>query len=544
MIFHVFDTTLREHVLAYDHPVSIDQLIDTTENQTPVCGALVDNAYVRLDQVIDHDCTVYLKDVRDGYANMSLQYSLALVYRYAIHQIIPDCRIDICNSLSKGLFTRIAGHTPTAALCQKITEKMNEVIASDMKIHETWMDKREFMKREDTCELFESANDLNGAYHISVGSETDHCPIHVLPSTRYLKLFEVRKYRHGILLRFPDRNDPSHIPPFVEQPVLYNAFAEETGWDRITGIANASQLNHAIGTDRFRETVMISDALHERKIAEIASLIREKGKRIILIAGPSSSGKTSFAMRLCIQLRVLGLHPLYLGTDDYFVDRDDLARVQKGKIDFEALSAVDGDLFATQMNALLDGEEADIPEYDFVSGKKVFGRRITTVGEGQPIVIEGIHGLNPKLTEMIGDEMKLKIYISPLTSLNVDGHHRVPTSDVRILRRMIRDYRSRGISPSDTIRKWAGVRDGEEKNIFPYCGHADVFFNTQCTYEIAVLKKYAMPLLNGIACDDPSYPEAQRIMAFLQYFNVPEDDSMILNNSILREFIGGSILVK
>ncbi|MGM9940809.1 MAG: uridine kinase [Bulleidia sp.] len=544
MIIHVYDTDLRECVFEPDHPVSIGQLIDHMGNGTPVCGALVDREYVRLDHIIDHDCTVCFRDVRDSYANMSMQYSLALLYRYAVHQLLPECEIQICNSLSKGLFTRIVGHTPTVDLCRRITEKMNEIIEADMEIHETWMDRNAFIQREETRELFESAQDLKGAYLVSIGSESDHCPIHTLPSTCYLRLFEVRRYRHGILLRFPDRNNPSVVPAFVEQPVLYNAFAEETKWDRITGIANAAQLNRTIGTDCFRETVMISDALHERKIAETASLIREKGKRIILIAGPSSSGKTSFAMRLCIQLRVLGLHPLYLGTDDYFVDRADLARVQKGKIDFEALTAVDTELFSTQMNALLDGENVDIPEYDFVSGKKLFGRRITTVQEGQPIVIEGIHGLNPELTEMIPDEMKLKIYISPLTSLNVDGHHRVPTSDIRILRRMIRDYRTRGTSPSDTIRKWAGVRDGEEKNIFPYCGHADVFFNTQCTYEIAVLKKHALPLLEGIACDDPAYPEAQRIIRFLQYFNAAQDDTMILNNSILREFIGGSILLK
>ena len=218
--------------------------------------------------------------------------------------------------------------------------------------------------------------------------------------------------------------------------------------------------------------------------------------------------------------------------------------MQGEHIDYEALSAVDTELFSNQMAQLLGGDVVALPYYDFKQGKKIFGKRITSVRPGQPIVIEGIHGLNPALTEMLNEDMKLKIYVSPLTSLNIDSHHRIPTSDVRILRRMIRDYRTRGNSPSDTILSWHNVRAGEEKNIFPYCGHADVFFNTQCTYEVAVLKHYATPLLQSIDLGDPAFAEAQRILTFLQYFNEAQDDHAVLSNSILREFIGGSILVK
>ena len=537
--------------LTVEQVMSLEEIIRTygVTSDTPVVSALCDQEYIRLDQMIDHSCTIFLKDVRDGYGNMSLQYSLSLLYRCAVKQVVGRCDVQICNSLSKGLFTRIIGINPTDELCEKIEAKMRELVEKDAVIKEKYL-KRDALLKEcgtdllDQVKLFESAQDVTGAYLIELEGIQDYCPLHVLPSASYLNLFEVRRYRNGILLRFPDRNDPCHVPAFQQQAVLYNAFAEETRWDRLTGVESAAKLNHIVNTEQFNEVVMISDALHERKIAEIASTIAKEEKRIILIAGPSSSGKTSFAKRLCIQLRVIGMHPLYLGTDDYFVDRADLPSVQGENIDYEALSAVDTKMFSRHIEALLEGESVVVPRYDFKEGKKFFdGERISLKAD-QPIVIEGIHGLNPKLTEMLNEDMKLKIYISPLTSLNIDVHHRIPTSDVRILRRMIRDHRTRGISPSATLLSWGKVRDGEERNIFPYCGNADVFFNTQCTYEVAVLKKYAEPLLKAIDHDDPSWPQAQRILTFLQYFNTAKDDSAILNNSILREFIGGSILVE
>ncbi|HAW13106.1 MAG TPA: nucleoside kinase [Erysipelotrichaceae bacterium] len=537
--------------LTIEQAMHLEEIIRTygVTSDTPVAAALCDQEYIRLDQMIDHSCTIFLKDVKDGYGNMSLQYSLSLLYRCAVKQVVGRCDVQICNSLSKGLFTRIIGINPTDEICHRIEEQMRLLVEKDIVIKEEYMEREPLLQvcSKDLPEVYELVNsttDVSGAYIIEMEGVKDYCPIHVLPSTGDLQLFEVRRYRNGILLRFPDMNDPCHVPPYSPQAVLYNAFAEETKWDRLTGISGVSQLNRVVNTEKFDEVAMISDALHERKIAEIASMIKKEEKRIILIAGPSSSGKTSFAKRLCIQLRVIGMHPLYLGTDDYFVDRKDLPKVQGEHIDYEALSAVDTELFSLQMTRLLGGDMVDLPYYDFKQGKKIFGKRITSVRPGQPIVIEGIHGLNPALTEMLNEDMKLKIYVSPLTSLNIDSHHRIPTSDVRILRRMIRDYRTRGNSPSDTILSWHNVRAGEEKNIFPYCGHADVFFNTQCTYEVAVLKHYATPLLQSIDLGDPAFAEAQRILTFLQYFNEAQDDHAVLSNSILREFIGGSILVK
>ena len=272
-------------------------------------------------------------------------------------------------------------------------------------------------------------------------------------------------------------------------------------------------------------------------------MIHHRGKRIILIAGPSSSGKTSFAKRLCIQLRVIGLKPLYLGTDDYFIDRKDLPVGPDGKKDLESLHAVDINLFTSQMNDLLAGKKVDLPTFEFVQGIKEYGKRITSIEAGQPIVIEGIHALNPALTEDIPEDVKFRIYISPLTQLNLDEHHRVPTTDARMLRRLVRDYRTRGRSAAETIDDWPSVRAGEEVNIFPYNSQADVFFNSQAIYELAVLKKYAEPLLKGIKVSQPEYSEAQRMLEFLSFFVPLKDESCIANNSIVREFIGGSVLV-
>ena len=272
--------------------------------------------------------------------------------------------------------------------------------------------------------------------------------------------------------------------------------------------------------------------------------IPNEKKRIILIAGPSSSGKTSFAKRLCIQLRVCGLRPLYLGTDDYFIDRKDLIPDEKGNIDFETIKALDIDLFTSQMNDLLAGKEVDLPAFDFISGEKKYGSRITKIDASMPIVIEGIHGLNPMLTEGIPEKEKFRIYISPLTSLNIDAHHRIPTTDARMLRRLVRDYRTRNRSAAQTIHDWPSVRRGEDKWIFPYCDDADAFFNSSAIYELSVLKKYAEPLLHSISKGQEEYSEARRMLDFLKFFRTIDDVHEIAINSILREFIGGSILVE
>ncbi|MEG0663428.1 MAG: nucleoside kinase, partial [Anaerovoracaceae bacterium] len=277
---------------------------------------------------------------------------------------------------------------------------------------------------------------------------------------------------------------------------------------------------------------------------EIAQAIQREEKRIILIAGPSSSGKTTFARRLAIQLKVNGLKPIYLGTDDYFINREDMPLDKNGEKDFEGFDALEIDLFNKNMNALLAGEVVDIPEFDFIEGKKKFGNRITSIKHNQPIIVEGIHALNGRLTEQIPDRQIYKIYISPLTQLAIDEYNRIPTTDARIFRRMVRDYKYRGHDAQGTIKSWPKVRAGEDKNIFPYNGEADAFFNSAHIYELAVLKKYAEPLLKKIKETEPEYSEAVRLLKFLEFFNVLEEEQVIANNSIIREFIGGSVFVE
>ncbi|MGN0710718.1 MAG: nucleoside kinase, partial [Anaerovoracaceae bacterium] len=361
-------------------------------------------------------------------------------------------------------------------------------------------------------------------------------------STGYTKLFELRKYRRGVLLRFPHPKNPNVIPEFVDEVKLYEAFGEATNWGRLMEVSYVDDLNKKVLNGEYKELIQLSEALHEKKVAELADIIKRQKKRIILIAGPSSSGKTTFAKRLLIQLKVNGLKPIYLGMDDYFKEREEMSVDENGEKNFEDVSALDVELFNAQMNALLAGEIVDIPSFDFIDGKKKFGQRLIAIDKEQPVIIEGIHALNGELSAAIPDEEKFKIYISPLTALNIDKHNRIPTTDARMLRRIVRDYKFRGYSAKNTIEMWPKVRAGEDKNIFPFSNEADELFNSVHLYEISVLKKYAEPLLMEIRKDEPEYSEAQRMLGFLKHFEAIEDDSMIANNSILREFIGGNVL--
>lgn len=515
-----------------------------------VLAAKMDNRIVELTRAIENSCTtVEFLDMRDQAANLIYQRSISFVYLKAVRDVLGKVPVIIENSLNKGLYTEVGTPEPvTDEQVRQVERRMRELVEKDIPF------KKELMNRKDTLKVL-IEDGLVEKIRMLEKSEVQFFPFyslegfrnffygHMTPSTGYLKYFELRKLRRGVLLRFPHPSKPDEIPPYVDEVLLYQVFAETKKWDRLMGIAYVDDLNEKIESGEYREIIQISEALHEKKIAQIADMITEQKKRIVLISGPSSSGKTTFARRLIIQLRVNGLEPLYLGTDDYFVERHQTPKDQHGEPNFEDIEALDIDLFNRDMNGLLNGSEVDIPTFDFLNGTKVFGKRITRARKGQPIIIEGIHGLNRQLTQKVPDEEKFKIYISPLTQLNIDEHNRIPTTDARMLRRMVRDYRFRGHNAQSTIRSWPKVRKGEDKNIFPYNGEADVFFNSVHIYELAVLKKYADPLLRSITRAEPEYSEAVRMMKFLQYFKTIEDDSIIVNNSILREFIGGSIFV-
>lgn len=547
---HTPDGKIRHRY--YSGTVRIKDIADSVQSELPyeILTARVNRHSCRLSMEIHEDCMLELLDLRSSEANMVYQASLKMLYLKAVHDVLgKDVQIVFNNSLSKGIFTIIRKNNVTPEACARIEQRMHDLSADDFPFEEQKLSREEFTafarahKRLDQEHLAEYAPDLREAKLFRLLDEEEISYEELVPDTSYLKLFEVRRYKNGVLLRFPHPSKPDEVPPFAEQPLLYGAFSEATRWDRIMGVNYAADLNEMIADGEINDLVLLSEALHEKKIAEIAEMIHASGKRIVLIAGPSSSGKTTFAKRLCIQLRVAGLRPLYLGTDDYFLERDETPVGPDGKKDFEGLAALDIDLFNTQMNALLSGKKVDLPRFDFPSGKKVYGERITSIADSQPVVIEGLHCLNPALTPYIPKEQKFLIYISPLTQLNIDMHNRIPTTDARMLRRIVRDARFRNLDAAATIDMWPKVKHGEDNNIFPYNGNADVFFNSSSLYELSVLKKYAQPQLEAIDDSRPEYAEAQRLLRFLQFFRTMEDDSIIPNNSILREFIGGSVIV-
>ena len=532
---------------------SVKEIADDLADRLPytVIAAKVDNHIEDLDFVLEEPCKVELLDIRTQAANLIYQYSLSLIYLKAVKDTLgDDVRVEIQNSLNKGLYTEIKTKEPvTEEQVQAVENRMRELVDADLPFIKTVVDRDKairIIKEDGRTEKLRLLSETLGIKQVKFYTLDGYRNFFyglMAPSTGYIKYFQLMKYRRGVLLRFPHPSAPDRIPDYVDEVKLYQAFGEQTRWDALLGVNYVADLNDKIESGEYKELIQLSEALHEKKIAEIADMIKTQKKRLVLIAGPSSSGKTTFARRLCIQLRVNGLKPLYMGTDDYFVEREDTPLDEKGEKDFENLDALDIDLFNRNMNDLLAGKKVDLPEFDFMTGHKVFGKRITSIDPSQPIVIEGIHGLNGKLTEFIPDGEKFKIYISPLTQLNIDMHNRIPTTDERMLRRMVRDYLYRGHSAQSTINQWPKVRAGEDKNIFPYSGEADVLFNSYHVYEISVLKKYAEPLLRKIAPDEEEYAEAVRMLKFLRFFRTIEDDSIIVNNSIIREFIGGSIFV-
>ena len=516
-----------------------------------VLAARVNNKIERLEHRLYNDCRVELLDMRTQEANLIYQNSLCLIYLKAIDDVLGKVDVDIENAINKGLYTEIKCSTPvTAKDIKKIENRMRQLVKADIPFVREKLTKEEaeavFMETgcPEKAELLCENQHLRKIPFYSLDGCRDFFYGLMVPSTGYIEHFQLMKYRRGVLLRFPHPSNPNVIPEYVDEKMLYKTFGEQSRWGKLMGINYVSDLNRKIEEGKFKELIQLSEALHERRIVEIADMITRQKKRIILIAGPSSSGKTTFAQRLCIQLRVNGLQPLYMGTDDYFVERENTPLDEFGEKNYEDLDAVDIHLFNQNINDLLEGKTVDMPTFNFITGHKEFGKRFTSIKSSQPIVIEGIHALNEELTRELPAEQKFKIYISPLTQLNIDSHNRVVTTDHRMLRRMVRDYKYRGHSAQSTISSWPKVRAGEDKNIFPYSNEADVLFNSVHLYEICVLKKYAKPLLEAITPDEPEYSDAVRMLNFLRFFKTVDDDSAIVNNSILREFIGGSVFTE
>lgn len=535
-----------------DKEMTIEEIINEYCDKLSytVLAAKINNKIVELNERVTEDCKLELLDMRTQAANLIYQYSVSLIYLKAVQDVMENVTVEIQHSLNKGLYTEIKTFKPvTLAQVNAIEKRMRQIVKEDIPIIKEVTTREEGIDRLVDTGMREKARILlhSGVDYAKFYSLSGYINFFyglMVPSTRYIQYFELKKYKRGVLLRFPHPSNPNKIPEYVDEKKLYNAFGEAKKWGELMEVSFVADLNQKVQDGSYKELIQLSEALNEKRIAEIADMITKKQRRIILIAGPSSSGKTTFARRLCIQLRVNGLKPLYLGTDDYFVERSETPLDENGEPNFEDLESIDIKLFNDNMNDLLDGKDVDIPTFEFIEGTKVFGKRITKINSTQPIVIEGIHALNEGLTPFIQDDEKFRIYISPLTQLNIDDHNRIPTTDARMLRRMVRDYLYRNHSAQGTISSWPKVRKGEDKNIFPYSGAADVLFNSVHIYELAVLKKYAEPLLQDIKPDEPEYSEAVRMLKFLKFFETIEDDSVIVNNSIIREFIGGSIFVE
>ena len=470
-----------------------------------------------------------------------------LIYLKAVKAVLGDVDVTIGNSLNQGYFSyiNIGGAKLTSSDIHKIRGMMDRFIAQDLEVvieedsvrhaREKWFslgyrEKARLLEGRPDDEIVEIANLRN--YRNCMYSV-------LLPSTGYINLYEIRPYRTGLLLRLPNALHDHTIPPYRDDDKLYEAYAECRRMRKFTRIDYLADLNEQIRNGNAIGVIRASEWLQSRQLEEFAVKVVEGRKKVVLIAGPSSSGKTTTAKRLCAEIgRLTGEDPLYLGTDDYFVERGETPLGPDGKPDFEGLGAVDLPLFNKQMEDLLAGREVDLPEFDFVKGTKVFGKRITSLNKNQILVIEGIHSLNDVLTQNIPRRDKFKIYISPLTQIAIDRHNRISTADARLLRRMVRDNQFRGYDAEATLEAWPKVRAGESVNIFPYSSSADVVFNSSTVYETNLLKTYAEPLLTAIDESSEQYAEARRILKFMKYFEPIESDEGVPDYSILREFIG------
>lgn len=456
-------------------------------------------------------------------------------------------KLTVDFTVGKSFFIRPdLGFTLTEEFLQRVKEKMHELVAGRIPIM------KRNMPLDEAIELFHK----HGMYDkerlfryrrvsnvniYSIGDFEDYFYGYMVPDTGYLKYFDLQLYQDGFVLMYPG-DDPKVVEPFSPRDKLYKVLKETSDWGLRLDLANVGGLNDRISAGAASETILIEEALMEKKIGEIAGQIVASGnKKLVMIAGPSSSGKTTFSHRLSTQLMALGLKPHPIAVDNYFVNRVDSPRDENGNYNYEILECLDVEQFNEDMIRLLNGERVELPRYNFITGEREYKGDFLKLGAEDILVIEGIHALNDKMSYRLPREMKFKIYISPLTALNVDEHNRVPTTDGRLLRRMVRDARTRGASAQDTIRRWDSVRKGEEENIFPFQEGADAMFNSALAYELAVLKLYAEPLLFGIPRNCPEYAEAKRLLKFMDYFlGVSSED--VPKNSILREFIGGSCL--
>ena len=489
------------------------------------------------------DCAwgVTLGDTEGG---LIYERSLRFVFLLALHQLFPSCRVRIEHSIGRGVYGTVSGLLLTPERVNQIRARMREIVAQNLPFE------RREVSRGEAMAYFEETGQSDKVrllrYRPSerftlyrAGDMMEYFYGVMTPSTGYTPVFDLRLQLPGFVLQLPDAEHPERVAPFVQLPMLMKTFAQSARWDRILGCKNAADLNEMVEKRSLREFIRVNEALQEKAISSIADQFAESGARVLLVAGPSSSGKTTFTHRLSIALRVLGMRPMQVSLDDYYLDRDEIEREPDGSVDLEKLSTLDVPLFNEHLARLVQGETVETPTFDFTTGRRSPQTHTLHAAADQPILIEGIHGLNDELTASIARDNKFKVYISALTTLNLDDHNRIRTTDARLLRRMVRDYQFRNTPPEETLAMWPSVRRGEEKYIFPFQEEADVMFNSSLDYEMAILKKYIYPRLAAIEPSSPHYTMARRLVKFLNYFQTADVEDEIPVNSILREFVGG-----
>jgi len=508
--------------------------------------ALVNNRHRALSYPLYFPRRVEFMSLSTATGHRAYHHSLAFLLYKAVKELYPKASLRIEHAISGGYYCFVnhidIDNTKIAAPLKK---RMQELVEQDLPFVYHTEETNEVIEKfkaanlYDKVKLIEEKGDIYTSYY-SLGDTIDSFYSPLVPSTAYLQLFDLQAYHQGLLLSAPLRSKPDTIAPKIDQPKLLEVFTEYAGWNRTLDISNVADINAKAGNKNVYDLIMLAEALQEKKVVKISEMIKERESvRMILISGPSSSGKTTFSKRLALQLQLSGLQPLNISLDDYYIDRVKTPLDEQGEYDYEHIEALDLKLLNEQLQALLDGQEVVLPKYSFKEGKSLRDSKSTRLKANEVLIVEGIHALNPRLTSLIAEKVKFKIYVSALTTISLDNHNYIPTSDNRLIRRIIRDYNYRGTSTEDNINRWESVRRGEDKWIYPFQEEADVMFNSSLLFELPVLKPFVEPILKEVKHNNKAYIEARRLLKFLSYFR-PINSRKIPPTSLLREFLGGS----
>lgn len=543
--------TAGQSIYEVEEGTTLEQLAKQLqkEEEPVILLAYMDGKLTELFTEIKKDCHVRFVTLKEQAGYMAYKRTATFIFLKACEDLLgkgESTKIAIDYSIGNSIFCDFSSMERVVddKFAHSIQKRMEQLYESDLPITKRSLDTDQASRYFDSVgfkgkrELFKFRRESKTNIY-SMDGYDNYFYGYMAPSTGYIPTFLVSAYQHGVVLQIPKRKQTEEIVPFTPQPKLFHVMQRSREWTKTMGVDTVGALNDEITYGNINHLILLQEGLQEKLLADISDEIVSKNKRIILIAGPSSSGKTTFSHRLSIQLEIAGLTPHPVSMDDYFLDRELSPRDENGNYNFETIASLDVDLLTKHINQLLNGEEVDVPSYNFVTGKREYHGHKLKIGQKDVLVMEGIHGLNGTLTNEIPEDAKYRIYVSALNQINLDEHNRIPSSDGRLLRRIVRDAMTRGNDARETISRWDSVRKGEEDNIFPYQEEADVMFNSAQVYEIAVLKQYAEPLLFAVPKDCPEYQEAKRLLKFLEYFlNIPSE--AIPKTSLLREFIGGS----